>query len=313
MKTKNLVFILFLALTIFSCGPKRQYEAKEKALKDSISNEEILSDSISGASTYKAVSSSAAVEKGKDSTRKFIRTADLKFKVKNVIKSTYNIEDIAIKHGGFVTYTNLSSNIGNVRTSAVSADSSLETTYYTVINSITIRVPNVKLDTTLKDISKLIVFLDYRTIKANDVAFQILANNLTQKRIAGNQNRIVNAIVNKRSRLNETAAAEDALLNKQEQADNAKISNLTLKDQIQFSTINLFLYQRESIVREVISNNKNIKAYEPGFGKSMLESLIFGWDIFAALILFIIRLWAIILFGIIAFFAIKILVKKSKK
>ena len=30
----------------------------------------------------------------KDSTHKFIRTAELKFKVKSVIKSTYDIEDI---------------------------------------------------------------------------------------------------------------------------------------------------------------------------------------------------------------------------
>ena len=45
-------------------------------------------------------SSSAAVETNKDSKRKFIRTAELKFKVKNVISSTYDIEDITNRHGG---------------------------------------------------------------------------------------------------------------------------------------------------------------------------------------------------------------------
>jgi ribosomal protein L1 len=60
--------------------------------------------------TSDTVSSSAAVEK-EGSTRKFIRTADLKFKVKNVTKSTYAIENITNKFDGFVTYTNLQSTI----------------------------------------------------------------------------------------------------------------------------------------------------------------------------------------------------------
>ena len=136
----------------------------------------------------------------------------MKFKVKSVIKSTYDIENITNKLGGFVTYTNLSSIINNVTTIAVSADSSLETTYYTVTNSIILRVPNTKLDTTLKEISKNIDYLDFRIIKAEDVALQILSNNLTQKRSAKNEERLTNAIDNKGKKLNETTTAEEILL-----------------------------------------------------------------------------------------------------
>ena len=57
------------------------------------------------------VASSAAKEPENESQRKFIRTADLKFRVKNVEKSTYNIEDITRHFGGFVTYTNLETTI----------------------------------------------------------------------------------------------------------------------------------------------------------------------------------------------------------
>ena len=94
------------------------------------------------------ISSSAAVNDEKDSLRKFIRTAELKFKVDNVIESTYNIESIAKQQGGFVTFTNLTSERNNFNTVAVSADSSLETTCITITNLMTIRIPNIKLDTT---------------------------------------------------------------------------------------------------------------------------------------------------------------------
>lgn len=259
------------------------------------------------------ISSSAAVENNKDSTRKFIRTADLKFKVKDVIKSTYDIEEITSQQGGFVTYTNLASNIDNVDIKPISADSSIETTYYTVTNSIILRVPNTKLDTTLKEIAKNIDYLDYRIIKAEDVALQILSNNLTQKRSAKNEERLTNAINNRGKKLDETANAEEVLLSKEEQLDNAKISNLSLVDQIKFSTINLYIYQRQAIKNEYIANHKDIEVYEPGFGSKMLESLKSGWDMLKTFLVFLINLWTLILLIFVLYIIYKRYKQKVKK
>jgi len=289
MQTIKIILGLGLSILLFGCSQ---------------SSDE--SDSMAQDSTSNAfISSSAAVENGKDTTRRFIRSADLKFKVKSVIKSTYDIEEITNRQGGFVTFTNLTSNIDNVTTTAVSADSSLETTYYTVTNSITLRVPNTKLDTTIKEISNNIDYLDFRIIKAEDVALQILSNNLTQKRSAKNEERLTNAIDNRGKKLNETTVAEEILLSKQEQADNAKISNLSLTDQIKFSTINLSIYQRQTIKRELISNDKNIDAYEPGFGTKILDALVYGWDILETFIVFLTKLWGLFLFAIFVYFIYK--------
>jgi hypothetical protein len=289
MQTIKIILGLGLSILLFGCSQ---------------SSDE--SDSMAQDSTSNAfISSSAAVENGKDTTRRFIRSADLKFKVKSVIKSTYDIEDITNRQGGFVTFTNLTSNIDNATTTAVSADSSLETTYYTVTNSITLRVPNTKLDTTIKEISNNIDYLDFRIIKAEDVALQILSNNLTQKRSAKNEERLTSAIDNRGKKLNETTVAEEILLSKQEQSDNAKISNLSLTDQIKFSTINLSIYQRQTIKRELISNDKNIDAYEPGFGTKILDALVYGWDILETFIVFLTKLWGLFLFAILVYFIYK--------
>jgi len=287
MKAIRIILGLGIAINLFGCGPAANEKMNENAKTESTPNA--------------FVSSSAAVENKKDSTHQFIRTADLKFKVKSVIKATYAIEDITNRQGGFVTFTNLSSSIDYTNNIAISADSSLETTHYTVSNSITIRVPNAKLDTTLKEISKNIDYLDYRIIKADDVALQILSNNLTQKRSTTNEKRLTNAIDNRGKKLYETTNAEEVLLRKQELADEAKISNLALADQINFSTINLNIYQRQTIKRELIANDKNIDAYEPGFGSKLVEALKFGWDILASFIVFLVKLWGLFLFGIVAY------------
>jgi len=267
----------------------------------------------SDSSTTSLVSSSAAIVNKKDSTHKFIRTADLKFKVKSVIKSTYNIEDLTAKQGGFVTYTNLTSNIDEQESDKVSRDSLLVTTRYTVTNTITLRVPNTRLDSTLKDIAKNIDFLDYRIIKADDVALQLLSNNLTINRSAKNETRLSRAITTRGKKLKETTEAEEVLVSKQEQADQARISNLSLKDQMNFSTINLIIYQPQTIKYELISTDKRIKDFEPGFGTKIVDALLNGWDILEAVLVFIINLWGLMLIGGIVFLIYKLYRIKFKK
>ena len=296
MKHTKIILGLFLSVLFIGCTPKKAYEAPR-----------VDSTAIS------MVSSSAAVESKKDSTHKFIRTADLKFKVKSVIKSTYNIEELTAHMGGFVTYTELSSNIDDTETKSVSADSSLIITHYTVINSITLRVPNTKLDSTLKLISANIDYLDHRIIKADDVALQMLSNNLTIKRSAKNESRITKAIDNRGKKLNETTTAEEVVVNKQEQADNARIANLSLRDQMNFSTINLVIYQRQAVRHELIANDKNIKEYESGFGTKILDSILNGWNMLEAVIVFIFNLWGLVLLGVIIFVLYKLYVIKFKK
>lgn len=143
------------------------------------------------------ISSSAAVENKKDTLRKFIRTADLKFKVKDVARATYAIEDIAARFNGFVSYTNLFSTITNQTTIPVSKDSSLETIYYVVQNNMTLRVPNVKLDSTLKALPPLIDYLDHRIIQADDVHLQLLENRLKKERVTNSRERITQAVDDK--------------------------------------------------------------------------------------------------------------------
>lgn len=289
--------LLLLALIILSISCK-----KSEAL-----SEELVTDTVVSADS---ISSSAAVQKEGD-TRKFIRTADLKFKVKNVTQSTYAIENITNKFDGFVTYTNLQSNIIDKFETKISQDSTLETTRYNVENNITIRVPNKRLDTVIKCIAKQIDFLDYRIIKADDVSLKMLSNQLSQKRSSHSENRVEKAIDNKGKKINDIIEAETNLANQKEQNNNAKLDNLSLQDQVNFSTLTIQIYQHESVKQEMNASVKDYNYYKPNIGIRILDSIKSGWYVLQDIIVFLIGIWWLLLIGIGGFFLYKKYLKKQ--
>ncbi len=295
IKTPKIVLVLLVVILAISC--KKAESASETAYE---SNDIAVDTSMA--------SSLAAVEP-KNSDRKFVRTADIKFKVKNVANSTYAIENTTSKFGGFVTYTNLQSTIIDKSETKISQDSTLEITNFRVENNITIRVPNIRLDTVIKTIAKQIDFLEYRIIKADDVSLQMLSNQLTQNRTESQEKRLEKAIDTKGKKLNEVLAAEDNLNTKKEQKDNSKIENLSLQDQVNFSTLTLQIYQRETIKEEMIAN---AKTYRQDFGSKILDGLISGWYVIEGIIAVVAQLWSVILIGIGGYFIFKKYFNKEK-
>ena len=261
-------------------------------------------------SDEKDVISSSAAKVDPKSDRKFVRTADIKFKVKNVAKSTNQIEDATTKFGGFVSYTNLQSTILNEEKTKISQDSSLVITKYYVENDISIRVPNTQLDTVIKTIAKQIHFLNYRVIKADDVSLQMLSNKMAQKRSNSSEKRLENSIDSKGTKLNQIVDAENTLDQKKEQSDANKLQNLSLEDQINFSTITLKIYQDETSKNEVVANEKDINAYRTNIGVQVWESIKTGWFVLEKIISFIVLLWPFALIGFLGFLGYKKFLKK---
>lgn len=270
MTKRILVPVALIFCAILGCeNRQRGYEAEQQNPSNSNNSK---------------LSSSAAVENNKDSTRKFIRKADVKFRVTDVLASTYRIELITSQNGGFVTFTNLSSQVHPMPSKTLSIDSVLESIEVRVSNTMTLRVPNTKLDTVLREIGQNIDFLDYRVITAEDVALQVLSNNLQQKRLSSDKNGLT---------------SDDA--DKLQQRDNAKIAELRLLDEINFSTIRLEIYQAQSIQRRVVSNTQNIEKYKPSFGKQIQEAFRDGWSIFEVMLVLLTKLWGLVVLGIVLF------------
>lgn len=258
------------------------------------------------------ISSSAAMENLADSSRKMIRTAKIKFKVDDVIKTTYKIENIIVKQDGFVENSDLTSRIDNTKRNRIKKDSTLVTNYYTIINKLVLRVPNTKLDTTLTEIAQFVDFMDYRVIDAEDVTLDLLSKKLEQNRLKNFDSRMKSAIDSKDSKLGDVNSAESNLLNKQAMADAAKIENLRILDKINFSTIHLHLYQNQKIKYETVAREGEIKVYKTPFGTRLLDALEDGWLVIVEIFLFLVNIWSIILLGGLIYWGVRHLRRKRK-
>ncbi len=302
MKTISKISLAILILSIaYSC--KNANESENASAKSDYASEKTDSTSV--------ISSNAAVEP-KKTNRKFIRTADFQYKVKDVVKTTYNIESTTSKIGGFVTFTELKSTVNDKSETRVSQDSILETTKFTVENNITIRVPNTKLDTLLTSFRKEVAFLDFRIIKADDVSLQLLSNKMAQKRSSSIEKRVEKAIDDKGKKLNQIIDAEDNLASKKEANDGKTLENLSMDDQVNFSTVNIRLYQREEIKNELYASEKNINKYRPHLGLQIWDSLKTGWFMLEGIVAFVTQLWALFLIAFLGWIGYKKFIKNVK-
>ena len=284
-------------------APARESASASRSAVEFAESESVSANERHSPASY--ISSSAATVNQNDTLRKMIRTANIRFKVKDVIKATYSIEDIVVKHNGFVENSDLASRINSTKETLIKEDSALVTVYYTVINTLVLRVPNTQLDAALKEIAQFVEFMDHRVINAKDVTLDLLSKTLEQNRLARYDERMRRAIDNTGRRLPDVGSAEENLLRRQAQADDAIIANLRTLDRINFSTINLYLYQNQNVRYEVIAKEKKIEPYSVPFGARFVDALKFGWTIIVEVILFITNIWSIFLVSLLIFLGIK--------
>lgn len=292
--------VLSTTLILFSCG------SSAEQMSDRASESKAFADSVS--TTIQKINKSPMQA---DSTRAFVRTADLSFKVKDVKLATFDIERIVSEHNGYVTSSILESTVNYKNSVRTSKDSMLDVINYTVHNDIVIRIPNKDLDKTLTDISSLIDFLDYRKIKADDVTKQFQSAKLSENRFLDHKKRLEKAIDNKGKKLEQMVAAENELVVKQEAADYSRLNTMELAYDVSYSTVTIAIYQKETTKKEAYAYTIPSEPYKPGFGIKFIESLSDGASVFAEILLFFVKLWpiALLVVGIIAL--IKMVLKQK--
>lgn len=227
--------------------------------------------------------------------REFVRTVDAQFEVEDVRAATKAIEDATKKFGGFVTLSNLQTQVLQSDEVPVSADSLLLTKRYKIENVITLRVPNVQLDTVLRTIEKQVKFVDFQTLKCDDVSLQLLATDLERRRSAVAAKRISKAIDQKGTKLSGIVDAENEADLRRAQVDQALMNKLSLRDNVAFSTVTLKVYQRERMQREVVLNEANIDSFQASFGDKLFEGFKSGWNLLEEIITFLVRIWPVVL------------------
>lgn len=252
----------------------------------------------------------AASELNDEGLHKFIRTARLKFQVKEILIATSSIEDIILNNGGFIIQSTIENYEYYTVSIPISKDSVLIMHKSTPRANMVLRVPYQKLDTTLRQIAPLAFKVESRVVEAEDVTKQLLSDKLARERLAKKQQRIGNAINIRNGRLNDAMSAEEVLDYTQQQADEVKLSTYSINDQINYSTIYIDLSQSTLVYTEKVAKEKEISEYEykPGFGTQAVEALANGWSALNVVILLVINIWPfllLILIGGVVFMKLK--------
>jgi hypothetical protein len=308
MNTSKIMCLIFSAGMAFSCGSadhKQEIVSNESAPSGTALPEmpELSSDSVSSNPSFSNSASGNGI-RSVDKTL-FMRSADLRFRVKDVVKGTDQIENIVGNQGGYVSFTDLKTTTEEVNSHTVSKDSVLEVTRYNVTNHMSLRVPNVRLDTTLKQIASIVTFLDHRLIRADDVSLQKAAAAIQIARSNRQQERIAGALDKKGRKLRDMETSEEVLESKESLEDESRIAMLGLDEKVAFSTIEIDMYQSPVIEKVLKAGPVSIDEFEPGFLEKMKESLSFGWDVVLAFVLFLSRLWAFALLAVGLYFILR--------
>jgi hypothetical protein len=241
-------------------------------------------------------------------THNFIRKADLKCKVKDVLETTRQIETLINSVGGYVTVSNMNSNKEYTHSIHFKKDSLREITHYTSSSDLILRIPNYQLDSIINRITDLAIFVDFRSVHAEDVKLKLFANKLAENRYHEYKKRVQSKVDKKDDKLNRITDAEENVLDKQSMADNKRVESYDLADQVNYSTISCALYQRQKIFLTDVAAPPVVEPYEASYGEKLGNGFLNGFEILKGVLLFFANTWSIFLILIAFFFAIKKLI-----
>lgn len=280
---KRNIIAIAIVLTIFGC----QSENKKYASADVVESNEL----------NKEISDSTLTEK-------IIKTADMRFRVKDVQKTKEQLSKTIKAEGGTVAEFSIESTIQQTDKVKQSTDSLKEITSYRTQGYLIAKVPSDKLDEFTNTIAKMAVFVDHQSMKMDDQSIAYLSNKLkAQNRIDAIEK--INKVASKKS-----PNVESSLYIKDDYVDK-RIDNIRIDSRVKFSTITLNFYQ-DNTVKTMVVGNDNLYDYRPPFINRLWLGIVNGWTIFKEIIIAVSNLWMLILIGVVVFFVIRHFIRKDK-
>jgi len=288
MKTTYLKLSLTVAIlsVIYSCkkGEATAGDYESSVMADSVS---AVSDSISSVATMKI----------KD--KQFIKTADINMEVKDVYEATISIEKLVQDLGGFVTHSNLHSNVVSENTYNTSDSEAMLLKRYHTENTMQVRVPTEKLGEILTVINEKKLFLNSRSIHAEDVTAGIKYAELESKRIKKTGENITQLKTNK----GKVNMSNDNMSEENQQ----QLANMDVTDNLKYSTIDIYIKEPKLRIAEiVVANTTNIdNKYKFNFIYDVKDAFIYGFYLIQKILVGLVTIWPLLLIACCVFYYLR--------
>ena len=226
-----------------------------------------------------------------DPRRRFIRTAQAQFQVKDVYRTALAIEDEVASQGGFVVDNEISSQVQRVLSRPLAPGKRLELTEYSLQGQLTVRVPSERTQAFLRAVAAHMEFLDRRSFSARDAQFDLLRQQLASQRAQDEQRELGDAaqaggkLADRTDAIQSRGAARAT-------RDEALIAQKEFEDRVAFSTITLSLRQDAQVRRaERVDVDAVFRDNGPGFFSRLGESLAVGWRAALDIVIALAALW----------------------
>ena len=226
-----------------------------------------------------------------DPQRRFIRTAQAQFQVKDVYRTALAIEDEVASQGGFVVDNEISSQVQRVLSRPLAPGKRLELTEYSLQGQLTVRVPSERTQAFLRAVAAQMEFLDRRSFSARDAQFDLLRQQLASQRAQDEQRELGDAaqaggkLADRTDAIQSRGAARAT-------RDEALIAQKEFEDRVAFSTITLSLRQDAQVRRaERVDVDAVFRDNGPGFFSRLGESLSVGWRAALDIVIALAALW----------------------
>lgn len=292
MKTKyiRLTIATALLLGIYSCkkGEVSSENLEKYASADSAIA--ISSDSVSSVATMKV----------KD--KQFIKTADVNMEVKDVYDATISIEKSVQELGGFVTHSDLKSNVVSEETYNTSDEQAMLIKKYQSENTMQVRVPTEKLGELLTLINNKKLFLNARSIHAEDVTANIKYSALEAQRNKKTTDNIAQMKVNK----DKVTMSDENM----KEGNSQQLESMNMTDMLKYSTVDIYIKEPKIRIAEIaVTNTQSIDdKYKFDFLYSAKSAFVEGYYLIQKIVVGLITVWPIVLIGI----AVVYFVRKRK-
>jgi len=280
---KNVTKIFTLCLSIFllnSCA------------NDKMSHEKISVVDVSVNKSFEAVTPKANNLTYNNETvnvtpknLKIIKSAQAKYKVKDVKKVTRQIKKEALKHHAYIS------------------DLRFENNLYKKENRFTIKIPHQNFDIIMDSIGSFVEFVDYENITTQDVTEEYVDLETRLKTKLEVKERYESILRKNAKTVKDILLTEDKLRVLQEEIEAVQGRLKYLTSKVSYSTIQIDLYETVDYKKEPI-------AYKKTFGSKIKEAFSFGFNFIESLFIGLIHIWPLF---IIAFFALLYFRKQKMK
>lgn len=223
--------------------------------------------------------------------QKLVKTANIRFKVKNVEQTSEDISSLVSKDSGMVVHHNVSASIEQTHDVPLNNDSLMRVSAFNTNADMTVKIPVEKVDGFLNTVTRMGIYVNERRMDIEDRSLDYLEARLKVRNRA--------ELVAKERAGKVVIKDPTAVINLKDDLVDGQINNKRIDDAVKYSVISLNFYQSNTIYKEIVAND-DPSAYNLSFFKRMLNSINNGWHLLADLIIAATNLWAFILIGALA-------------